>query len=557
MSKKVVIVGGVAGGASTAARLRRLDEKAEIIIMERGPYISFANCGLPYHIGGTIVKRDALLLQTPENMKMRFNIDVRIFNEVLIINRDKKSVLVKNVMTGKSYTESYDTLVLSPGSSPLTPPIPGIDGNNIFKLWTIPDMDKIIKHIRTSKPKRAVIVGGGFIGLEMVENLHELGIEVSLVEMLDQVMQPFDYDMAQFIHQHLLKKNVKLFLGNGVKTFSTGPGGQTDVTLQSGLILNADIVILSIGVRPNSKLASEAGLSINKRGGIIVDKHLKTNDPNIYAVGDVIEVTHLVSGEKAMIPLAGPANKQGRICADNIAGINSAYESSQGTGVAKIFDLTAASTGLNEKQLEALGMKLNVDYKVTIVHPDSHSGYYPGAYTLTLKVLFSLDGKILGAQAVGHSGAEKRIDVIATAMRFNATVFDLTKLELSYAPPYSSAKDPVNMAGFSAENILNGICDNIQCRELGNIDMSNSTFLDVRTPEEFALGKITGSINIPVDNLRSRLDELDKDKQLFVYCAVGFRAYLACRILKQHGFNNVKNIAGGYMTYETWSKKIL
>jgi NADPH-dependent 2,4-dienoyl-CoA reductase/sulfur reductase-like enzyme/rhodanese-related sulfurtransferase len=556
MSKKVVIVGGVAGGASTAARLRRLDENAEIIIMERGPFISFANCGLPYHIGGIISNRNELILQMPEDMKTRFNVDVRINNEVTGINRDKKTVSVYNNKTGGKYEESYDKLVLSPGSTPFVPPIPGIKADNHFVLWTIPDMDKIISYIKKHAPKTAAVIGGGFIGLEMVENLSELGIEVSLVEMMDQVMQPLDYDMAQFVHRQLSKHHVRLFLGDGVREFkSTGVG--TQVTLQSGLNIGVDLVIMAIGIRPNSKLALDAGLKTNKRGGIIVNKNLETSDPDIYAVGDAIEVEHLVTGEPTMIPLAGPANKQGRICADNIAGLDSTYEASQGTSVAKVFDLTVATTGLNDKQLMEMGKIINKDYKATVVHPRSHAGYYPGAYPLTLKVLFDMNGKVLGAQSVGHSGVEKRIDVIAAAMRFGATVYDLTKLELSYAPPYSSAKDPVNMAGFSAENILTGICDNIQCRELENTDISDTIILDARTPGETKRGMVTGAINIPVDELRYRLDELDKDKQIIVYCAVGFRAYLACRILLQNGFRRVRNLAGGYTTYGTYVRKYI
>lgn len=554
MNKKIVIVGGVAGGASTAARLRRLDENAEIIIMERGPYISFANCGLPYHIGGTISNRDELILQLPEDMKTRFNIDVRIFNEVISINKSQKTVAVKNVQTGDEYEESYDKLVLSPGSRPFVPPIPGIIADNHFVLWTVPDMDKIISYIKEHNPKTAAVVGGGFIGLEMVENLNELGLEVSLIEMMDQVMQPIDYDMAQFVHRQLSKHHVRLFLGNGVKELkSTGVG--TQVTLQSGLNLGVDMVILAIGIRANSELAVNADLKTNKRGGIIVDKHLLTSDPNIYAVGDVIEVEHLVTGEPTMIPLAGPANKQGRFCADNIAGINNTYDSSQGTSVAKVFDMTVAATGLNDKQLIAMGKELNKDYKMTVIHPRSHAGYYPGGYPLTLKVIFDMDGKILGAQSVGTNGVEKRIDVIATAMRFGATIYDLTKLELAYAPPYSSAKDPVNMAGFSAENILTGICDNIQCRELADTDISETIILDVRTPAETKHGVVTGAINIPVDELRERLNELDKNKQIIVNCAVGVRAYIACRILKQNGFKRVRNLAGGYTTYGTWVRK--
>ncbi len=554
MSKKIIIVGGVAGGASTAARLRRLDENAEIIIMERGPFISFANCGLPYHIGGIISDRNELILQMPEDMKARFNVDVRIMNEVLKINRGTKTVTVLDKNTVAEYEESYDNLVLSPGSTPFVPPIPGINADNHFILWTIPDMDQIISYINKHNPKTAAVIGGGFIGLEMVENLSELGLEVSLIEMMDQVMQPLDYDMAQFVHRQLSKHHVRLFLGNGVKEFnSTGIG--TQVTLQNGLHLGVDLVILAIGIRPNSKLAVESGIETNKRGGIIVNKHLCTSDPAIYAVGDAIEVEHLVTGEPTMIPLAGPANKQGRICADNIAGLDSIYEASQGTSVAKVFDITVASTGLNDKQLIALGKEINKDYKATIIHPRSHAGYYPGAYPLTMKVLFDMDGKVLGAQAVGHTGVEKRIDVIAASMRFGATVYDLAKLELSYAPPYGSAKDPVNMAGFSAENILTGICDNIQCRELEEIDISDTIILDARTPGETKHGMVTGAVNIPVDELRDRLGELEKDKQIIVYCAVGFRAYLACRILKQNGFKRVRNLAGGYATYGTWVRR--
>ncbi len=555
MNKKVIIVGGVAGGASTAARLRRLDESVEIIIMEKGPYISFANCGLPYHIGGTITHREELLLFSPEEMKTRFNIDVRVFNEVTAINRENHAISVKNLQTGEEYEESYDKLVLATGSSPLTPPIKGIDGKNLFTLWTMPDMDSIIDFLKQHNPGTAAVIGGGFIGLEMVENLHEHGIEVSLVEMLDQVMQPLDYDMAQFVHRQLSKHHVRLFLGDGVMSFGDTDDGKKEITLQSGKKLTVDMVILAIGIRPNSKLAADAGLELNSRKGIITDKHLRTNDPDIFAVGDAIEVDHLISGEKTMIPLAGPANKQGRICADNITGIESVYEASQGTSVAKVFDLTVSSTGLNEKQIETMGMKLNTDYKVSIVHPRSHSSYYPGAYPMTLKVLFAMDGKILGAQAVGYTGVEKRIDVIATAMRFGATVYDLTRLELSYAPPYSAAKDPVNMAGFNAENLLKGLCDGIQCRELSEVDISRTTILDVRTPFEAESGMITGAINIPLEELRKRIGELEPGRDIVVYCAVGFRAYLACRVLLQNGFENVKNLAGGYTTYETWMRK--
>lgn len=555
MSKKIIIVGGVAGGASTASRLRRLDEFAEIIIMEKGPYISFANCGLPYHIGGTIPNRENLLLFSPEDMKKRFNIEVRVFNEVTSIDRKNHTVSVKNTQTGELYEESYDKLVLSTGSTPIKPPIKGIEGKNIFTLWTMPDMDKIIGFLNQNKPKTAAVIGGGFIGVEMVENLHERGLEVSLIEMQNQVMQTLDYDMAQFVHRQLSKQHVRLFLGDGVMVFDDTDDGKKEITLQSGQKLEVDMVILSIGIRPNSNLAFHAGLELNARKGIVTDKHLKTSDPDIFAVGDVIEVDHLISGEKTMIPLAGPANKQGRICADNIAGIPSIYEASQGTCVAKVFDLTVSSTGLNEIQINELGMKLNRDYKISIVHPRSHSSYYPKAYPMTLKLLFDINGKVLGAQAVGYNGVEKRIDVIATAMRFGATVYDLAKLELSYAPPYSAAKDPVNMAGFNAENIIKGICNGMQCRELAEVDICKTTILDVRTPFETENGIITGAIIIPLEELRERLCELDPNKDIIVYCAVGFKAYLACRILSQNGFKNLRNLAGGYTTYDTWIKK--
>lgn len=548
MSKKVLIVGGVAGGASTAARLRRMDEKIEIIMFEKGEYISFANCGLPYYIGGTIEERDALLVQTPEAMKERFNIDVRVKNEVLNINREAKTVEVKNLKTDEVYTESYDELVLSPGSTPLKPPIPGIDSPNIFTLWNIPDTDAIKSFVDNSKPGRAVVVGGGFIGIEMVENFHDLGMDVSLVEMQDQVMAPVDYEMAQSIHQHLGQKGVKLHLSNGVKSFEYKKG-VTTVTLQSGLRIEADVVMLSIGVRPQSNLAKEAGLTLNQRGGIVVDDHLRTNDPHIFAIGDAIEVVDFVNGHKTMVPLAGPANKQGRIVANNIAGVDETYKGTQGTSIAKVFDLTVASTGLNEKQLKQLGLTYKEDYHVSIIHSKSHAGYYPGAIPMALKLIFKTDGKILGAQIVGYDGVDKRIDVIATTLRFGGTIADLTELELAYAPPYSSAKDPVNMAGYTAENILKGKMDVVNWHEIQNIDPAKTTIVDVREPLERDLGYIEGSVNIPVNSLRERLVELDKTKEIIVYCAVGLRGYVAGRILKQHGFKNVKNLSGGYTTY--------
>lgn len=548
MSEKILIVGGVAGGASTAARLRRVDEQAEIIMFEKGEYISFANCGLPYYIGGTIEERDQLLVQTPEKFKARFQVDVRVKNEVTKINREKKEVEVKDLNSGKVYRESYDVLVLSPGSTPLCPPIEGIDSPNIFTLWNIPDTDRIKEFVDQKKPKRAAVIGGGFIGLEMAENLYERGIDVSIVEMADQVMTPIDFEMAQVVHQHIQSKDVKLYLKDGVKGFEY-KGGVTNIILQSGTKLEADMILLSIGVRPQSQLAKEAGLEVNQRGGIVVDDTMKTSDPNIYALGDAVEVVDFISGSKTMVPLAGPANKQGRIVANNIVGAKEKYKGTQGTSVAKIFDLTVASTGSNEKTLNKNGMELNKDYKVSLIHAKSNAGYYPGAIPMTIKVIFDLSGKILGAQIVGYNGVDKRIDVIATSIRFGGSIYDLKELELAYAPPYSSAKDPVNMVGFHSENILKGDFDVILWNELETLDKNNTIMLDVREPIERELGYIEGSINIPLDELRDRLDELDKDKLIVPYCAIGLRGYIAARILMQNGFQRVKNLSGGYSTY--------
>ena len=549
MSKKVLIVGGVAGGASAAARLRRNDENAEIIMFERGEYISFANCGLPYYIGNVIEERDALLVETPEEMNKRFKIDVRVNNEVVSIDRDNKKVQVKNLRTGEEYSESYDKLILSPGSSPLKPPIPGIDAPNIFTIWNIPDTDAIKNYVDTKEIKKAAVVGGGFIGLEMAENLHELGYEVSIVELADQVMAPIDYEMAQILHKNIATNGVDLRLNDGVKEFNY-KDGVTEITLNSGNKIDADIVILSIGVRPNSKLAKDSGLKINDRGGIIVDSTLKTSDEDIYAVGDVIEVEDFVNGGKTMVPLAGPANKQGRIAANNIAGINDVYKGTQGTSVAKVFDFTVSSTGANEKTLKRLGKKYGEDYLVAYAHNNNHAGYYPGSSKINMKIIFEKEGgKILGVQAVGMDGVEKRVDVIATAMRYDGTVYDLADLELAYAPPYGSAKDPVNMLGFLGENILEGKMDVIQWFELDDLNSDEYTILDVREAEERDLGFVPNSINISVDELRDKLDKLDKNKTIVLYCATGIRAYVATRILLQNGFDKVKNLSGGFTTY--------
>lgn len=543
---KVLIVGGVAGGASAAARLRRLDENAEIILFEKGEYISFANCGLPYYVGEVIKERDKLLVQTPENMAKRFNIDVRIKSEVVKILPDKKTVVVCDLTSNTQYNEPYDKLILSPGAEPIKPDIPGIDDDRVFTLRTIPDTYRLKDYVDQHKPRRAVVVGGGFIGLEVAENLHARGINVTIVELADHVMGQLDYEMAAIVHNHLRSKNVELYLNDGVKAINPLKD-HLAVELGSGRKIEADMVVLSIGVRPDVKLAREAGLAIGQRGGIKVDQYMRTSDPDIYAVGDAVEVKDFVSGQDALIPLAGPANKQGRIAADNIAGRSSAYDGTQGTSVVKVFDMTVASTGDNERQLQRSGIK----YQKSIIHPNSHAGYYPGALPMSIKLIFSPDdGKILGAQIVGYDGVDKRIDVISTAIRAGMTVYDLEKLELAYAPSYSSAKDPVNMAGFVAANILKGDCDVFHWNEVDARDRDKTVLIDVRTPLEYSMGTIDGAINIPVDDLRGRLGEIPKDKEILVFCQVGLRGYLATRILKQHGFANVKNLSGGYKTYE-------
>lgn len=544
---KVVIVGGVAGGASAAARLRRLDEDAEIILFEKGEYISYANCGLPYYIGEVIKEREKLVVQTPEAMSKRFSIDIRTLSEVTKINPDEKTVVVHDIKNDRTYTESYDKLILSPGAEPIKPPMPGIDGKNIFTLRTIPDTYRIKDFVDNNKPKKAVVVGGGFIGLEVAENLKEAGLDVTIVELADHVMAPLDYEMAAIVHQRLKDKGVNLILKDGVKEFHHKEG-ITTVVLNSGNTLITDMVVLGIGVRPDTKLAKDAGLAIGERGGIKVNEYMQTSNPDIYAVGDAIEVKDYINGSNTLIPLAGPANKQGRIAADNICGRKSKYDGTQGTSVAKIFDLTVAATGNNETILKRAG----IDYEKVIIHPNSHASYYPDALPMTIKLIFKKDdGKILGAQIVGFDGVDKRIDVIATAIRSNMTVYDLEELELAYAPPYSSAKDPVNMAGFAASNILKGDISVFHWDEVKDIDLSKSLILDVRTDLEYQLGNINGSINIPVDELRENLHKIPKDKDIYVYCQVGLRGYIACRILMQNGFKSVKNLSGGYKIYET------
>ena len=543
MSKKVIIVGGVAGGASTAARLRRLDEHCEIIMFERGEYISFANCGLPYYIGGTITERKRLVVQTVKAMSARFNIDIRILSEVIGIDKANKKVAVKNLITNETYEESYDILVLSPGANPTRPPIRGMgDTSNLFTLRNIPDTDAIRHFIDENKPRKAAIIGGGFIGLEMADNLRDRGLNVTIVEMANQVMAPLDYEMACIVHDHLLDKKVDIILEDGVQSFSAN--GKT-ITLNSGRQIETDLIILSIGIQPETKIAKEAGLKLNQRNAIIVDSRMKTSDPSIYAVGDAVEVTDYINGRPTMIPLAWPANRQGRIVADNIAGRDAEYPGTLGSSVAKVFDLTVATTGNNEKTLKALG----IDYKVIHIHPGSHASYYPNASPMSLKLIFTpTEGKILGAQAVGFRGVEKRVDVIATAIKGKLTVFDLPDLELCYAPPYSSAKDPVNMAGYVAINIIEGLVETIQWHEVDDIIKSGGLLLDVRESSEANLGSFEKAVNIPLGELRGRLAELPKDKVIYVYCQVGLRGYVACRVLSQHGYI-CKNLDGGYKTY--------
>lgn len=541
-----LIIGGVAGGATVAARLRRMDEKANIILFERGKYVSYANCGLPYYIGDTINNREKLFVQTAKGFTDRFRIDIRTEQEVTAIRPDKKEVEIKNLSTGETYTETYDKLVLSPGAEPLRPGIEGIGSKKIFTLRNVPDTDTIKNYVNTENPKRAIVVGGGFIGLEMAENLHDLGIQVDVVEMANQVMAPLDFSMAAIVHRQLTDKGVGLHLEDGVSRFEEKDGGVT-VHLRSGKQIATDMVLLSIGVRPETKLAKDAGLAIGERGGIAVNDYMQTSDADIYALGDAVEVRHLVTGQPALIPLAGPANKLGRIVADNIVfGNKKKYPGSIGTSIAKVFDLTVAAAGANAKLLQ----QNNIPYISSYTHGASHAGYYPGAVPLSIKILFAPEnGKLLGAQIVGFNGVDKRIEMLAQVIQRGGTVHDLAELEHAYAPPYSSAKDPVNMAGFVAENILNKKSRIIQWRELAELP-ADTIRIDVRTHDEYKLGTIPGFINIPVDELREHLDELPKEKPIVVTCAVGLRGYLAYRILVQNGFKHVRNLSGGY---KTWS----
>ncbi|MCB5246558.1 MAG: FAD-dependent oxidoreductase [Candidatus Cloacimonetes bacterium] len=544
---RYIIVGGVAGGATTAARLRRMDEHAQIIMFERGEYISYANCGLPYYIGGVISDRERLFVQTPQSFKDRLNVEIRTKTEIISIDRAAKTVTARDLSTGKEYSEKYDKLVLSPGAEPVRPPLPGINDPAIFTLRSVPDTDRIKEYLDEHRVRHAVVVGAGFIGVEMAENLHHKGIMVSIVEMAPQVMTYLDYEMAAQVHQHLKAKNVGLYLGEAVKAFERGEAG-LKVRLASGKAIPADMVILSIGVKPDSRLAEAAGLKLGPNKGIMVNDFMQTSDPDIYAVGDAIAMANPITGKTFLTYLAGPANKQGRIAADNIVlGNRRKYCGSINTAIAKIFDITVAAAGISTRVLEQEG----IPHITSIIHSSSHAGYYPDALPLTIKIAFSSqDGRLYGAQVVGFDGVDKRIEMLAQIIKHKETVHDLVELEHAYAPPFSSAKDPVNLAGMVAENILTGVSKIIHWNELDGLDPESSVLIDVRIPMEFSLGSIKGAINIPVDELRGRLDELPQGKKIVLFCGTGHRSYFACRILAQNGFDEVYNLSGGYSTYE-------
>lgn len=550
---RVIIIGGVAGGATAAARIRRLDEKAEIIIFEKSGYISYANCGLPYYIGGVIEDKEELTLQTPESFWERFNIDVRVQNEALEINPENKTVTVKNIKTGEVYTESYDKLLISTGAKPTRPQMQGIDLDNVFTLRTVEDTYNIKNFVDECKPKSAVVVGGGFIGLEVAENLNEMGVDVTILQRPDHLLNTLDYDMATLVHSRFRKNGVKLKFGVSVQGFEKAERG-VDVLIKGEEPINADMVLLAIGVTPDSTLAKNAGLDLGIKDSIVVNDRMETSARNIYAVGDAVQVKHSITGDNAVISLAGPANKQGRIAADNICGGDSRYKGSMGSSVIKIFDMTVASTGLTEKLAKAS----EIDYDKIVLSPMSHAGYYPGGKVMTMKVVFEKSTqRIIGAQIVGFDGVDKRIDVLATAMNFGATASDLKDLDLAYAPPYSSAKDPVNMAGFVIENIGAGKMKQFHWDDISRLQNENGiTLLDTRTSFEYSRGHIDGFINIPVDELRSRMDEIDKSKPLYVMCQSGLRSYISCRILAQNGFD-CYNFSGGYRFYESVIKEKL
>jgi len=543
--KRIVIVGGVAGGASAAARARRLSETAHIVLFERGPHVSFANCGLPYHIGGDISDRRKLLVQTPESLRARFNLDVRVNSEVVAIDRAAKEVLVRERLTGREYREPYDALVLSPGAEPVRPPVPGAGDPRVLTLRNLEDMEAILAAADGASVERAVVVGAGYIGLEMAEAFDGRGLEVVVVERLPQVLSVADPEMAFPLQEELARNHVELRLNVSAKAFVPAENG-LDVLLDDGSLLRCGLAVMAIGVRPEAKLAREAGLELGPTGGIRVDDRMTTSDPAILAVGDAVEVRDLVTGSPAAIPLAGPANRQGRLAADVIFGRPGRYKDTQGTSVVRVFDQTFAMTGASEKALARAGRPFRKIY----VHTADHASYYPGAKPIALKLLFDpADGRILGAQAVGQAGVDKRMDVLAVALRAGLTVFDLEDLELSYAPPYGSAKDPVNMAGFVAANVLRGDVSDWELEELAN--PGDALLLDVRMPEEFAQGTIPGALNVPVDDLRGRLSELPKDRELRVFCQVGLRGYVACRMLSQLGYR-CRNLSGGYRIYGFW-----
>ncbi len=542
---KVVIIGGVAGGATAAARIRRLDEQAEIVMLERSGFISYANCGLPYYIGGVIQDEEALTLQTPQGFWERFRIDARVRHEATAIDPAAKTVTVKNLETGAVTTEHYDKLLLAPGAHPTRPEVPGLDSQRLFTLRTVEDTLAIRAFVEREKPRTAVLAGGGFIGLELAENLAEMGVQVTIVQRPPQVMAPLDYDMATFLHAHLRQKGIALRLGAAVAGFRQA--GETITTLvEGGEDLPADLAILAVGVTPESALAKAAGLNLGARGSIAVNDRMQTSDPDIYAVGDAVEITHLVSGKKTRIALAGPANKQGRVAADNLCGGDTRYPGAQGSSVIKVCDLTAAVTGLNERTAREAGL----DYEKVVLSPMNHAGYYPGGRMMTMKVLYEKGTlRILGAQVVGYEGVDKRVDVIATAMQAGLKVTDLAQLDLAYAPPYASAKDPVNMAGFMAENIEKGLVKQFHWDQVAGLPRDGSvTLLDTRTPMEYSGGCAPGFVNIPVDELRQRLGEIDKTKPVYVMCQSGLRSYLACRILAQNGYD-CYNFSGGYRFY--------
>lgn len=543
---KVVIIGGVAGGATAAARLRRLDEHAEIVVFERTGYISYANCGLPYYIGGVIENPEDLTLQTPERFFARFQVDMRVRHEVTAIHPEKKTVSVKNLETAEEFEESYDKLILSPGAKPAQPKLPGVGLEKVFTLRTVEDTFRIKNYINAHHPKSAVLAGGGFISLELAENLRELGMDVTIVQRPRQLMNPFDPDMASFIHSEVRQRGIRLALGHTVEGFAEKDGG-VDVLLKDEAPLYADMVVLAIGVTPDTALAKEAGLELGLKGSIVVDDRMKTSVPDIYAVGDAVQVKHYVTGQDAVISLAGPANKQGRIAADHICGGDSRYLGSQGSSVIKVFDLTAAATGVNETNARTAGL----DVDTVILSPMSHAGYYPGSKVMTMKIVFEKGTyRLLGGQIVGYEGVDKRIDVLATAIHAGLTAIQLKNLDLAYAPPYSSAKDPVNMAGFMAENLAKGFVKQFGIADLKALPQDGSvTLLDARTPQEYAEGHIEGFRNIPVDELREQLEELERGKPVYVICQSGLRSYIACRILGGYGFDTY-NFSGGFRYYD-------